>query len=203
VALPAYDHIVLVMFENHDYDEIIGNSQAPYINQLAAGGALLTNYTALAHPSQPNYFALYAGSTFGVTTDNQYTEPDPTIATILQGAGKSFTGWVEQNGVDFNHNPWESFPEGTSVEKDFAAFPSGNFASLPTVSFVTPNVNDDMHNGTVAQGDAWLQANLGSYAQWAKDNNSLLIVTWDEGDISPNNQVPAILYGAHVVPGTY
>jgi hypothetical protein len=80
------------MMENHDFSEVIGNSQAPYINALAAGGALLTNYTAITHPSEPNYFALYAGSTFGVTTDDPYTGADPTIATILQGAGKTFTG---------------------------------------------------------------------------------------------------------------
>src|SRR5690348_6036925 len=123
--VPAYSHVVVVMEENHSYNEIIGNSTAPYINgTLAAGGALLTNYFALTHPSEPNYFGIYAGSTFGVTDDNAHSEPDPTLATILQAAGKSFTGYVESNGSDFNHNPWESFPEGFSVEQNFSAFPS-------------------------------------------------------------------------------
>ncbi|MBN9563864.1 MAG: hypothetical protein J0H14_24540, partial [Alphaproteobacteria bacterium] len=204
MAVPNYDHIVVVMMENHDYNEIIGNAQAPYINNLAAGGALLTNYTAITHPSEPNYFALYAGSTFGISDDNHYSEPDPTLATILQGAGKTFTGYVEGGASSYDHNPWESFPEGFSVEKDFSTFPSAaNFASLPNVSFVIPNVNDDMHNGTIQQGDSWLQSNLNSYAQWAQNNNSLLVVVWDEGDVSPNDQVAAILYGAHVVPGDY
>ena len=60
-----------------------------------------------------------------------------------------------------------------------------------------------MHNGTVQQGDAWLQSNLSSYAQWAQANNSLLVVTWDEGDDSPINQIPTLLYGADVVTGSY
>jgi hypothetical protein len=204
MTVPNFDHIVVVMMENHDYSQIIGNAQAPYINSIAAGGALLTNYDAISHPSEPNYFALYAGSTFGVADDGSYNEPDPTLATILQGAGKSFTGYVEGGASDFNHNPWESFPEGFSVEKDFSTFPSNStFSSLPNVSFVIPNVNDDMHNGTIQQGDTWLQNNLDAYAQWAKNNNSLLVVTWDENDgTSDGNHVATILYGAHINPAT-
>jgi hypothetical protein len=60
-----------------------------------------------------------------------------------------------------------------------------------------------MHNGTVQQGDAWLQANIRNYAQWAKTHNSLLIVTWDEDDNSANNQIPTIFVGARITPGTY
>ncbi len=203
-GVPAYSHIVVVVEENKDNSEIIGDTaDAPYINSLAASGANLTNYYAITHPSQPNYFALYAGSTFGTTDDLQHSETGPTLATILQGAGKSFTGYVETPDSDFNHNPWESFPEGTSVESNFSTFPSSDFASLPTVSFVIPDVNDDMHNGTIAQGDAWLQTNLSAYAQWAQANNSLLVVTWDEGDDNPTNQIPTVLYGAGVVAGNY
>ena len=195
MSVPAYDHIVVAVMENHDYNEIIGDTQdAPYINNLAANGALLTNYTAITHPSEPNYFALYAGSTFGVTDDGAYSEPDPTLATILQNAGNSFVGYVETASPP-KHNPWESFPEGFSVEQGFSTFPN-DFTTLPNVSFVVPDLNDDMHDGTIQQGDAWLQANLDSYAQWALNNNSLLVVVWDEGDVSPNNQVPAVLYGA-------
>jgi P pilus assembly chaperone PapD len=208
-GVPPYSHIVVVMEENHNYDEIIGNtSQAPYLNFLATNGASLTGYTAITHPSQPNYFALYAGSTFGTTDDNPYSEPDPTLATILAASGRSFVGYVEASGSDFNHDPWVSFPEGRSVQQDFSTFPTSNFASLPTVSFVIPGVSDDMHSGTIQQGDSWLQNNLSAYAQWALANNSLLIVTWDENDdditpIEPSNQVAAIFYGADIAPGSY
>lgn len=202
MAVSKFDHILVVVMENHDYSQIIGNIQAPYINSLAAGGALLTNYTAISHPSEPNSFALYAGSTFGIADYNHYSELGPTLATILQGAGKSFAGYVEHGGASYDHNPWESFPEGFSVEKDFNNFPA-DFTTLPNVSFVIPNVHDDMHDGTIQQGDTWLQTQLASYAQWARSNNSLLVLTWDEGDSDPTNRVATIFYGAHVVPGSY
>jgi acid phosphatase len=212
-GVPKYSHIVVVVEENHNYDQIAGNSQAPYINSLMAGGASLTNMTAEAHPSQPNYFVMYAGSTFGTTDDNSYSLPDPTLYTVLKNGGYSFTGYVDEanGGSDFNHDPWVSFPEGRTVQTDFTSFPAlfanGNYSSLPTVSFISPSPGDDMHNGTIAQGDTWLQQNLSAYAQWAVNNNSLLIVTWDENDDSTSeaasNKVPTLLYGANVVPGNY
>jgi phosphatidylinositol-3-phosphatase len=96
MSVPAYSHIVVVIEENHNYDQIIGNTaQAPFINNLAAGGGVLSNLDALPHPSQPNYYALYAGSPFGTTDDNAHSEPDPTLATILAAAGRTFTGKAE------------------------------------------------------------------------------------------------------------
>jgi hypothetical protein len=212
-GIPTYQHILVVFEENHNYDEIAGNPQAPYINSLMASGANLTNFQAITHPSQPNYFALCAGSTFGTTDDNPHTEPDPTIYTVLKGDGLTFTRYVDQtqNGSDFNHDPWVSFPEGTSVQTDIttsvpALFPGGDYSSLPSVAYVAPNDDANMHSRTIAQGDQWLQNNLGAYAQWAVKNDSLLVVVWDESDSSScdaTNQVAAILYGAHVVPGNY
>ncbi|MFT7553255.1 MAG: hypothetical protein ACI9BV_003587 [Rhodothermales bacterium] len=65
----------------------------------------------------------------------------------------------------------------------FADFPS-DYASLPTVSVVIPTLEDDMHDGLgssdVSKGDAWLQEKLGGCYRWAKENNSLLILTFDE-----------------------
>jgi hypothetical protein len=202
VPTPSFAHIVVVVEENHSFSEIVGNLQAPYINSLASAGVLLTNYHAVSHPSEPNYFALYAGSTFGVQDDGNYSEPDPTLATILQGNGESFIGYVE-SGSPQQHNPWESFPEGVSVERNISTFPANDFSQLPNVSFVIPNLNDDMHDGTVAQADQWLSINIDAYAQWAVTHQSLLMVVWDEDDGAEGNQVPAILYGANIVPGAY
>jgi hypothetical protein len=200
--LATYDHVVLVIEENHTESEIVGCACAPFINNtLIAGGALMTNYTAITHPSEPNYFALYAGDTFGVTDDLNHTEADPTLATILQAAARSFTGYIE-TASPRKHNPWESFPEGTSVEKDFSLFPS-DFTTLPTVAFVIPDLNDDMHDGTIQQGDTWLQNNISAYATWAKTHNSLLITTWDEDDSSGTNKVATIFNGARVIQGSF
>jgi phosphatidylinositol-3-phosphatase len=66
-----------------------------------------------------------------------------------------------------------------------------------------PNLDHDMHNGTVAQADSWLRTNLDGYVQWARTHNSLLIVTGDEDDGSADNQIATIFVGQHVKPGHY
>lgn len=97
-ALPSYDHLVIVVFENKQYGEIIGSSQAPYLNQLAQGGAELTGMKALTHPSQPNYFNLFSGTTQGVTGDGCYTAQSmtaPNLGQELIAAYKTFASYNE------------------------------------------------------------------------------------------------------------
>jgi phosphatidylinositol-3-phosphatase len=74
---------------------------------------------------------------------------------------------------------------------------------LPTVSFVIPNLCNDMHDCSVATGDSWLRAHLDAYARWAMTHDSLLIITWDEDDGSQSNQIPTIFLGQPVRPGKY
>src|SRR5438552_16788407 len=68
-TLPVFTHVFIIVMENHEYNEIIGNSSAPYINSLARQYALATQYYAVSHPSLPNYLSLTAASTFGITSD--------------------------------------------------------------------------------------------------------------------------------------
>src|SRR5205823_2523793 len=84
----------------------------------------------------------------------------------------------------------------------FTSFPS-NYSSLPTLSFVVPNQDNDMHNGTIQQGDTWLQQYIDPYVQWARSHNSLLILTWDEDDNTSSNRIPTIFVGAMVVTSQY
>ena len=214
-ALPKPDHLVVVIEENHSYSDVIGSSSAPYINSLASQGASFTQSFAVSHPSEPNYLALFAGSTEGLSSDScPHTYSTANLGSELIAAGLTFTGYSESMPSDGytgctsgeyarKHNPWVNFTNVPSADnRTFAAFPT-NFAALPTVSVVVPNLLDDMHDGTVAQGDTWLQNNIDAYAQWAKTHNSDLIVTWDEDDNSSNNQIPTIAVGAHVKPGAY
>ena len=229
-AVPQPDHVVIVMEENHDYSQVLGSANAPYINALAQEGALMTNSTAIEHPSQPNYLDLFSGSNQGVTDDNRPAGlpfSTPNLGAELLAAHFSFATYSEslpsvgfdgdsyttvsgQNQYVRRHNPAANFvndPVGTnqlpaSVNQPFSSFPT-DYSKLPTVSIVVPNVQDDMHDGTVQQGDTWLKNNLDAYAQWAKNNNSLLIVTWDENDGSAGNQIPTIFVGAMVKPGQY
>src|SRR5262245_58169359 len=68
-AIPTPDHVVIVIEENHAYNEIIGSASAPYINGLAGQGALMTNSFAIEHPSEPNYLDFFSGSNQGITRD--------------------------------------------------------------------------------------------------------------------------------------
>jgi phosphatidylinositol-3-phosphatase len=207
-----------------------GAPTAPYINGLAASGASFTSYHAIEHPSQPNYLDLFSGSNQGSTNDVPLVGTPlntPNLGAALIASGRSFATYSEslpftgypgaafttvptQNQYVQKHNPafnWQSpAPTGNqlplSVNQPFGNFPS-SFASLPTVSFVVPNEQNDMHDGTIAQGDAWLQANLAAYQQWALSHNSLLAVVWDEDDGTQGNQVPLILTGSNVISGQY
>jgi hypothetical protein len=216
-ALPQPSHVVIVVEENRSEGNIIGGRSAPFINALAANGANMAQSFAEAHPSEPNYLALFAGSTLGVTKDSCPVDggATPNLASELLAAGYTFVGYAEglpaagstvcsAGKYARKHVPWANFsnvPPASSLP--FSAFPMGNYASLPTVSFVIPNNDDNMHDGSIAQGDAWLSRELSGYANWAVANNSLLIVTWDEDDGGPRNQIPTVIYGAHVQPGTY
>ena len=236
--LPVYDHIVIVVEENKDWADIIGNSDAPYINMLASDGALFTRSFGLEHHSQGNYFWLFSGSNQGVGfVDNVpygcgeppreypcvegYPFETSNLGQQLIANGHSFRGYSQSlpavgSTVDKTHYgdhpdhdpsnprilyarkhvPWISFSNldngpdpATSVNLRFEDFPT-DFNQLPTVSFVIPDLENDMHNlheapagcskGSVCVGDTWLANNLELYYRWAKDNNSLLIVTFDE-----------------------
>jgi acid phosphatase len=139
----------------------------------------------------------------------------PNLGSELLAAGYTFVGYAEglpsvgsavcsAGKYARKHVPWANFtniPPTNSVP--FSAFPMGSYASLPTVSFVIPNNDDNMHDGSIAAGDAWLNRQLSGYANWAVANNSLLIVTWDEDDGTVVNHIPTILYGQPVKPGRY
>ena len=217
-GVPRPDHIVVVMEENHSASAIYGNTaNAPYINSLAQAGAKMTQSFAITHPSQPNYLALFSGSQQGVIDDScphTFTGV-ANLGADLIAAGDTFGGYSEDlpaagstvcgsGNYARKHVPWVNFDNVPSADnRQFSAWPSADFTQLPTVSFVIPNLCDDMNSCPISTGDTWLQNNIDSYAQWAKTHNSVLIVTWDEDDSSGNNQIATIFYGAGIKPGTY
>ncbi|HEY2129770.1 MAG TPA: alkaline phosphatase family protein [Streptosporangiaceae bacterium] len=209
-------HTVIVLEENHGYGDVIGSPQAPYLNQLARRGALFTDSHAITHPSEPNYLALFSGSTQGVTDDScphRFTAPN--LAAELIAAGRTFAGYAEDlpaagapvcSAGEYarKHVPWTNFSNVPAADSQpFGSFPAGHYSRLPTVSFVIPNLCDDMHDCPVASGDSWLRAHLSGYASWAMTHHSLLIITWDENDGSPGNQIPTIVAGQPVRSGRY
>jgi len=206
--------VVLVMMENHSYSDIIGNSAAPYLNSLAGKGVSFSNARGTTHPSQPNYLALFSGSTQGVSDDSCLAPLGAdNLGHQLRAAGFSFIGYSESlpevgyrgcSSAPYakRHNPWVDFTDlPASVNQPLTAFPADP-SNLPTLSFVVPDVAHDMHDGSVTQGDTWLREHLASYATWAPAHRSLLLITWDEDDGSVLNHIPTIAVGYGVRAGT-
>jgi hypothetical protein len=213
-GIPTPDHVMIAIFENENAGSILGDPAAPYLNALARQGAVLTDSHGVAHPSEPNYLALFSGSTHGVLDD-----PCPVhlagenLATELTRAGGSFVGYSEDlpaagwtgcasGRYARRHNPWVDFASVSSqANEPLSALPT-NYARLPTVSFVVPNVCDDMHDCSIATGDAWARAHLSGFVAWARTHNSLLVVTFDEdAGNGAANHIATILVGPMVRPG--
>ena len=217
-------HTVVLILENRSYNHIVGNAQAPYLNSLIGNAhtAVLTQSFGLAHPSQPNYIMLYSGSNQGVIDNNVPAGIPFTTSNLgaeVINKGLTFIGYSEDlPSVGSNvavsgkyarkHNPWVNW-QGTgtnsipaSSNRPFSDFPS-NFNSLPTLSFVVPNLDNDMHDGSIPAGDTWIHDNLDAYIQWCVNNNSLFILTFDEDDYSQSNQVFTFFLGADVKGGSY
>jgi acid phosphatase len=213
---PKATSVVVVIMENRDYDLVIGSSEAPYINNtLVPQAALMTNSHAVTHPSQPNYLALFSGSTQGITDDRcPHTFSVANVASeMLAKKGKTFDGYSESmpsngyTGCSTNlyarkHNPWVDF---TNVPTASNLVYSGYPDPPPTLSWIVPNLCDDMHDCDTQQGDTWLSENLPAILEYNAANNGLLILTWDEADPDANgtNQIATLLIGPMVVPGSY
>ena len=204
--LPRPDHIVIVIEENKSFTQIIGNHDAPYINALARRGLLFTQSYGVTHPSQPNYLALFTGTTRAITSDVCPLElGGDNLAAALQAKGSSFTSYAESmpeagyEGCMYDaymrkHNPLANWKELKQYNQPYSAFPQ-HFENLATVSLVIPDQRNDMHDGSIAQGDDWLKQHIEPYLQWAMAHNSLLILTWDEDDGTANNHIVTIMIG--------
>jgi hypothetical protein len=213
-GVPRFDHIVVVVEENKPYGELVGTRSTPFLTALAGRGAVLTESYAITHPSQPNYLALFSGSTHGISSDScPHHFTGPNLAASLIAAGDEFVGYAESlpspgyTGCSAGpyarkHAPWLNFTLPASTSQPMTAFPT-SLAHLPGLSFVIPNLQNDMHDGSIAQGDRWLSTHLGGYATWAASHNSLLVVTTDEDDKSHANHITTIFAGAHVRPGKF
>lgn len=215
-TLPRPDHVVVVIEENRSYKQIMDMQNIDsYIHALAKRGMLLTNSYGISHPSQPNYLALFSGATHGITNNVCPLAFDSdNLATILRDAGLSFASFAESlpevgdtsclsGAYARKHNPvvnWQGVRLPGEVNKRFADFPQ-DFSKLPTVSFVIPDQNNDMHDGSFSDADNWLKTNIAPYVDWAMKHNSLLILTWDEDHYQSNNRIVTILVGPMVKDG--
>jgi phospholipase C len=189
--------------ENHSLGDIIGNTpQAPYINSLATSCGLATDYHVTTHPSLPNYLAATSGIAQGSLPATTYLDCDVSVichmtAGSIFGQGEGWKAYEESmpsncyksNSGEYavRHNPavyYTSLSGCASKDVPYtqlAADLADN--SLPAFSFITPNLIDDMHDGTIAQGDAWLASHLPAIlnSKEYQSGTTAVFITWDEG----------------------
>jgi hypothetical protein len=228
LPVPAFRHVWLILLENKNETDVVGQPDAAYLGELIANYGLATTYQAVAHPSQPNYLALFSGSTQGVSDNDNHDLSAPTIADQLEAVGRTWRVYAENLPADAcfagaeasgdagspdgdghyvrKHNPAISF---TAISRS-----PGRCANIqPLASFdpaaadftmIVPNQCHIMHDCSVAEGDAWLRAfvpRILDSPAW-KDGGALFI-TFDEGaDKSVHNQVATIVAAPGVAAGT-
>lgn len=164
--LKNYQHVFVIMMENTGYQQLIGNTNAPWINMAAKTYGLATNYTGVTHPSQPNYIAATSGSTNGVVNDNNITINVPNIVDQVEASGRTWTAYMQsyaacQTPLDHDcggslyerkHNPFVSYQDIQSSPArmanivDFSQL-DGDLASghVSNYVWISPDQCHDMH----------------------------------------------------------
>jgi acid phosphatase len=178
--------------------------------------AVLTRSYAVTHPSEPNYLALFSGSTYGITDDRCPVQlgDTPNLGRQLLDAGFTFTGYSEglpsagftgcsSGRYAAKHTPWVAFGNlPPPVNQPLTALPA-DFTQLPTVAWIIPDLCGDMHDCSISDGDTWMRTHIDAYAQWALTHHSLLLVTFDEDDNSADNRILTFIRGDGIRPGRY
>ena len=208
--------ILVIMEENHSIQQIFPGGM-PYLWTLAQRYAYATDWSDVAHPSLPNYLAIFGGSAFNNPQDCApapgCTYPGPSVFGQALSLGKTARAYEESmpqpcdrgftGQYDVNHNPWAYFPAETASCQAHdvpAGTPAGGAlvgnvrsGNLPSVGLLTPNLLHDGHDGTPAQADAWLRSwipVLMSGPDW-RSGRLAVVVVFDEGDTT--EQVPFVL----------
>jgi phosphatidylinositol-3-phosphatase len=223
VRAPAFKHVVLVVFENHEVTSIAGNPAAPTFNALARRYATLTGYDAVAHPSLPNYLALVSGSTQGITSDcTDCVVPARNLADTLAAVGKTWKTYAEDlphpgftggsaGPYAKKHDPFLYFRDvADSRARRARVVPFTQLARdlaghrLPDSSLVIPNLCNDLHDCSVATGDAWLKTHVVPLLRSRELRGGVLFVVFDEGtsDTGGGGRVEALALGPTVRRGS-
>jgi hypothetical protein len=222
--VPPFSHIYLIVLENHPLSAIIDSGQAPYLQSLATQYGLAANEVSVAHPSQPNYLALFSGSTHGVDDDQLHDIVAPNLADRLEARGRSWHVFAENvpagcyTGARASEGPDGS---GTYARKHEPAISFMNISTNPsrcahisdlssfdpmTADFelIVPNLCHDMHDCTVGVGDDWLKTFVPKIlASPGWQQNGALFITFDEGNETTvgGERVATLVISPQVQPG--
>ena len=217
--VPRAKHVVVVIFENEDYENAIKN---PYFTSFAERGALATNFHGETHPSQGNYIALVTGSSQGVRNDANVDLDVAHIGDSIEKAGKSWKVYAEgYPGHCFlgaaagryvrKHVPFVSFRnvqtdadrcgrivDAADLDQDIAK------EALPDFALYIPDLNNDGHDTGVAFADGWFKRRFETLLSDRRFmDGTLVIATFDESrKTNPTNHIYTAILGDAVLPGS-
>ncbi|MGH3010093.1 MAG: alkaline phosphatase family protein [Gaiellaceae bacterium] len=218
-------HVVWIWMENESYDQVIGKASGRYLTQLAHVCGVATNYAAVSHPSLPNYIAATSGSTWGIADDDPpaaHPIARPSIFSQVSAAGLSWRSYEESMPSNcalssaglyaVKHNP-AAYYTGLRAQCGRWDVPMGTLSSgllasalrrgrLPSFAFVTPNLCDDMHDCSIATGDAWLRRWISAIitSESYRSGTTAIFITFDEG--SGSNHVATLVVAPSTPSGT-
>jgi phosphatidylinositol-3-phosphatase len=199
-------HVVWILMENENFGSIVGSGSAPYINSLASTYGLATAYSAISHPSLPNYIALTSGSDQGIADDSDPSSHLLNVPSIFSQLPNGASRSIEQNmpsncakgdSGDYavRHDP-ETYYTNLGTDCSNYDVPLGAVPDLSArFTFVTPNLINDMHDGTIADGDNFLNTFVPAVMATPQYQvgSAVIFITWDENSGSSGNQVPCIV----------
>ena len=207
-----FRHVIWIVLENRSYGQIIGSPDAPYLNALARACGLAADYSAISHPSLPNYIALTSGSTQGIADDDgpaAHRLSAPSIFSQLGGGWRALAESMpapcdrsDAGAYAVRHNPAVYYTNLGSrcARQDLPLTGRPNFSARFT--FVTPNICHDMHDCSTRAGDAWLAGFVPRILRTRayRRGQSVVFITWDEG--SGDNHVATLVLSRFTKPGT-
>jgi phosphatidylinositol-3-phosphatase len=215
-------HVLVIIEENKGYGATLGSCGAdPYLCSLASTYASDSAWFGVSHPSEPNYVALASGGIQGCVSDsscraNSLSQPD--LGGQLTAARIPWVGYMESmpsacytggsaGGYALKHNPFGFFTDNYVGACHIQPYPGAsglvsalNGPSAPAFVWITPNSTNDMHDGSVQQGDAWLKANLAPVlaSPWFTGGNATVVVTMDENDAAASGSCCGAAAGGQV-----
>jgi phosphatidylinositol-3-phosphatase len=202
--VPQSRHVWVITEENHSYEAVIGNSSMPYYNSLAAKYGLATQYYAEQHNSLAVLMWLVAG--LPVTSDDNSVGcfNVNNIVRQLIASGYSWRSYQEDlpypgfTGVSYlnyvrRHNPIIDFTDTCASNQATNSVPYTQLATdianhaTPNYTYITPNLQHDAHDGTLAAADTWLSEHVPAILalpEFQPGGDGILFIVWDEADLS-------------------
>jgi phosphatidylinositol-3-phosphatase len=207
--------LFVIPLENRGYGQVIGSSSMPFFNQLAQQNTLCTNYHSNLHPSLPNYLVMTSGQDWGIADDNYHLIPgtDNVFAqldasgVLWRAYGESMPSPCSTTDTDMyasRHVPavyYASVVSSGNCSTNVTDWNSGQTelsgGVIPRFAMITPNLMNDAHDGTLAQCDAWLLANVPLLmALPGFVSGGAIVITWDETEGGTDTQIATVVIRA-------